>query len=188
MTAPNLLLPIDVDGVQASAVSPMPQGYYSGDRPNPNLRAFVEAHMAAHPYDPATDDYDVPAFNVPIETTKATAIYNMHTYWSKSRTTRYGPISGTTHSRATWCWTHSAAPAARLWPHCWKVAPPSPSTAVLPPPSSRRTIAPRWISRAILLAVRQIALSPHTGHRLPTGLDSTRGCLSVNWSKKHMSS
>ena len=29
------------------------------------------------------DDYDVPAFDRPIETTKATAIYNMHVYWSK---------------------------------------------------------------------------------------------------------
>ncbi len=61
----------------------MPDGYYSGDQPNPNLRAFVEAHLAEHPYDPEDDDYDVPAFNKPIETTKATAIYNMHTYWSK---------------------------------------------------------------------------------------------------------
>ena len=61
----------------------MPEGYYSGDKPNPNLRAFVERHVAEHPYDPETDDYDVPPFDKPIETTKATAIYNMHTYWSK---------------------------------------------------------------------------------------------------------
>src|SRR5713226_956945 len=61
----------------------MPAGYYSGDQPNPNLRAFVEAHLAEHPYNPELNDYDVPAFNKPIETTKATAIYNMHTYWSK---------------------------------------------------------------------------------------------------------
>lgn len=61
----------------------MPDGYYSGDKPNPNLRAFVEQHLREKPYDPATDDYDVPAFNKPIETTKGTAIYNMHTYWSK---------------------------------------------------------------------------------------------------------
>lgn len=64
-------------------VPTMPEGYYSGDQPNQNLRAFVERHMAEHPYDPATDDYDVPAFDKPITTTKATAIYNMHTYWSK---------------------------------------------------------------------------------------------------------
>ena len=51
----------------------MPEGYYSGDKPNPNLRAFVEAHLCEHPYDPATDDYTVPAFDKPIETTKATA-------------------------------------------------------------------------------------------------------------------
>src|SRR5262249_37824904 len=61
----------------------MPEGYYSGDQPNPHLRAFVKAHLAQHPYDPEADTYDVPAFTTPIETTKATAIYNMHTYWSK---------------------------------------------------------------------------------------------------------
>lgn len=64
-------------------VPKMPEGYYSGDKPNPNLRAFVEQHLKEQPYDPETDDYDVPAFDKPIETTKATAIYNMHTYWSK---------------------------------------------------------------------------------------------------------
>lgn len=65
------------------SIPQMPEGYYSGDKPNPNLRAFVEAHLKERPYDPETDDYDVPAFDQPIETTKATAIYNMHTYWSK---------------------------------------------------------------------------------------------------------
>ena len=58
----------------------MPEGYYSSG-PNPNLHRFVEEH--ATPYDPETDDYDVPPFDRPITTTKATAIYNMHTYWSK---------------------------------------------------------------------------------------------------------
>jgi DNA modification methylase len=61
----------------------MPEGYYSGDKPNPNLRKFVEDHMREHPYDPTKDDYNVPAFDKPIEATRATAIYNMHTYWSK---------------------------------------------------------------------------------------------------------
>ncbi len=64
-------------------VPKMPEGYYSGDQPNPNLRAFVEEHIRENPYDPVTDNYEVPAFNKSIETTKATAIYNMHTYWSK---------------------------------------------------------------------------------------------------------
>lgn len=64
-------------------VPEMSEGYYSGDKPNPNLRAFVEQHLKENPYDPETDDYNVPAFDKPIETTKATAIYNMHTYWSK---------------------------------------------------------------------------------------------------------
>lgn len=64
----------------SSPVPKMPEGYYSSG-PNPNLRRFVEEH--ATPYDPATDTYDVPPFDKPIMTTKATAIYNMHTYWSK---------------------------------------------------------------------------------------------------------
>jgi len=67
----------------SSDVPQMPEGYYSGDKPNPNLKAFVEAHLQENPYDPETDDYAVPAFDKPINTTKATAIYNMHTYWSK---------------------------------------------------------------------------------------------------------
>lgn len=61
----------------------MPEGFYSGDKPNPTLRAFVEQHLRENPYEPANDDYDVPAFDKPIGTTKANAIYNMHTYWSK---------------------------------------------------------------------------------------------------------
>ena len=58
-----------------------PDEVYSGDRPNAHLRTFVESKST--PYDPATDAYSVSAFNQPIETTKATAIYNMHVYWSK---------------------------------------------------------------------------------------------------------
>ena len=58
----------------------MPDGYYSSG-PNPNLHRFVEEN--AHSYDLAKDDYNVPAFDQPITTTKVTAIYNMHTYWSK---------------------------------------------------------------------------------------------------------
>jgi len=59
----------------------MPSGYYSGDQPNTNLRTFVEEH--AKPYDPDTDDYKVVAFSEPITTTKATGIYNLHSYVSK---------------------------------------------------------------------------------------------------------
>jgi len=61
-------------------VPQMPEGYYSSG-PNPNLRRFVEEHATT--YDPETDDYHVQPFDKPITTTKATAIYNMHTYWSK---------------------------------------------------------------------------------------------------------
>jgi DNA modification methylase len=70
-------------GLFSKSVPKMPEGYYSGDKPNPNLSAFVQAHLRDKPYDAATDKYNVPAFDKPIETTKATAIYNMHTYWSK---------------------------------------------------------------------------------------------------------
>ena len=59
----------------------MSDGYYSGDKPNMNLRKFVDEH--ATPYDPEADSYNVSAFNEPITTSKVTAIYNMHTYWSK---------------------------------------------------------------------------------------------------------
>jgi DNA modification methylase len=62
---------------------PISHDFYFGDKPNPNLKAFVEKHVAEHPFDPITDNYDVNAFDKPIQTTKATAIYNMHTYWSK---------------------------------------------------------------------------------------------------------
>lgn len=32
----------------------MPEGYESGDKPNPNLRAFVEQHIKDRPNKPAT--------------------------------------------------------------------------------------------------------------------------------------
>ena len=52
--------------------------------PNPELSAFVAKHST--PYDPATDKYDVKAFDRDIAVDKAAppkAIYDMHTYWSK---------------------------------------------------------------------------------------------------------
>ena len=61
----------------------MSDGYYSGDKPNVNLQAFSEAHARQRPYDVGKDDYSAPAFDKPIDTTKATAIYNMHGYSSK---------------------------------------------------------------------------------------------------------
>ncbi|MFI5459707.1 MAG: DNA methyltransferase [Isosphaerales bacterium] len=73
---------------QASTLCPplavvIPEGYYSGDKPNPNLRAFMEAHLRERAYEPETDRYKLAAFTRPISTTKATAIYNMHTDCSK---------------------------------------------------------------------------------------------------------
>ena len=43
--------------MRSALARPMPEGYYSGDKPNPNLRRFVEEN--ATPYDPEADDYDV---------------------------------------------------------------------------------------------------------------------------------
>jgi DNA modification methylase len=55
----------------------MPEGYYSSG-PNPNLRQFVEEHATT--YDPETDDYNELPFDKPITTTKATAVFNLHSY------------------------------------------------------------------------------------------------------------
>lgn len=63
------------------SVPPMPEGYYSGDQSNPHLRSFVA--QFGTPYDPEEDEYSVTAFDQPITSTKATAVYNMHVYWSK---------------------------------------------------------------------------------------------------------
>src|ERR1035438_4915269 len=62
---------------------PPPVGHYSGDKPNPTVREFVKEHLRQRPYNPAEDGYAVQPFNRAIETTKATAAYNIHTYWSK---------------------------------------------------------------------------------------------------------
>jgi 16S rRNA G966 N2-methylase RsmD len=52
--------------------------------PNPELPDFIKQHST--PYDPTTDEYDVPAFDRDIvvdKSAKPKAIYDMHTYWSK---------------------------------------------------------------------------------------------------------
>jgi DNA modification methylase len=58
-----------------------PRCYDGGKGPNPYLADWIREH--AKPYDPGTDEYRREAFTGIIEATKATAIYNMHTYWSK---------------------------------------------------------------------------------------------------------
>ena len=126
------------------AAPAMPEGYYSGDQPNPNLRRFVEEH--ATPYDPETDDYNVRAFNQPITTTKATAIYNMHSYHQvkKPHDAIRQYIRHYTNV-ATLCWTRSVDQAERHLRHCWKGEKQSPSIAVLLRHSLRRTTAPQLI-------------------------------------------
>jgi len=63
------------------SVPSMPEGYYSGDRPNPDLRAFTVRHGT--PYEQSTDNYQTDAFQDAITLSRATSIYHMHTYWSK---------------------------------------------------------------------------------------------------------
>jgi 16S rRNA G966 N2-methylase RsmD len=53
---------------------------YSGDKPNPFLQSFVEAHLKSHLLDPHWDEYHVEEFAQPIETTKNSPIYSMHGY------------------------------------------------------------------------------------------------------------
>jgi hypothetical protein len=63
------------------SVPTMPDGYYSGDQPNPTLHNFVLTHGT--PYDGETDSYNVKAFSTAIDTTKATSLFNLHSYFSK---------------------------------------------------------------------------------------------------------
>lgn len=62
-------------------VPSMPEGYYSGDQPNPTLRKFVESEGTA--YDHKGDKYEASAFHEAITLSRATSLYHMHTYWSK---------------------------------------------------------------------------------------------------------
>ncbi len=61
----------------------MPEGYYSGDKPNPNLKAFVEVHLKERPYNIEDDKYRIDAFSEPINAEREHDIFNMHAYWSK---------------------------------------------------------------------------------------------------------
>lgn len=66
------------------AVPKMPEGYYSGDKPNSNLRAFVEQHLRENPYDAANDDYKVSGFSDAIDVGKRrSSSMDLHIYWSK---------------------------------------------------------------------------------------------------------
>lgn len=52
---------------------------YSGDKPNPHLRSFVEEHLRNRIGSNLTR-YSVKEFTYPIETTKTSAIYSLHPY------------------------------------------------------------------------------------------------------------
>ena len=59
----------------------LPEGYYSGDKPNLTLRSFVEEHCTE--FDAELDSYKIIPFSKPIDTTKATSLFNLHSYFSK---------------------------------------------------------------------------------------------------------
>ena len=63
------------------AGSQMPAGYYSGDKPNPNVVHFVEEHATT--FDTSTDDHCTEGLGKAIDTTKATSLFNLHSYFSK---------------------------------------------------------------------------------------------------------
>ena len=58
----------------------MPEGYYSGDKPNTNLHAFAKQHLKERPYDPEHDDYDVDVFEYALQSTRSKATYGLHPY------------------------------------------------------------------------------------------------------------
>jgi|GEM_PF-841718 len=61
-------------------VPEMPEGYYSGDKPNSTLRNFVTSHMTTIP---VPDNYSPAPYLSTIKASKAHAVYNMHAYPSK---------------------------------------------------------------------------------------------------------
>lgn len=61
----------------------MPEGYYSGDKPKPNLRVFVEEHAQRGSRNGIDDDYERKPLLVSSKVKRSTKIFNMHTYWSK---------------------------------------------------------------------------------------------------------
>lgn len=61
----------------------MPEGYYSKDKPNTNLRAFVEQHIKERPYDPATDNYSKEDFMLSHLISTERPLQRLHGYWTK---------------------------------------------------------------------------------------------------------
>jgi len=57
---------------------------YSGDKPNPDLWAFVEQHVNERPFDPETDDYSPSPLCKHLHITNRRSPPNdLHMYWSK---------------------------------------------------------------------------------------------------------
>lgn len=61
-------------------VPDMPEGYYSGDKPNQNLRAFIDAHLKSRQ---ECAQFSPQPYLKTIKATKANAVYNMHSFSSK---------------------------------------------------------------------------------------------------------
>lgn len=74
---------VDQHKLFSTSVPKMPENHYAGDKPNPNLRAFVEECIEQNPFNAETDKYEVTPDVGSISTTKRTAIYGLHGYDSK---------------------------------------------------------------------------------------------------------
>jgi DNA modification methylase len=65
-----------------SSLPLMPEGYYSGDGPNSNLRSFATTNFS--PYDAKSEKYRVAAFRNPVTVAnRRDPINDLHIYWSK---------------------------------------------------------------------------------------------------------
>jgi 16S rRNA G966 N2-methylase RsmD len=59
------------------------ESHYFGEKPNPHVSSFLKAHVLERPFSLEADNYSTKAFDRAIDATKATALYNIHSYWSK---------------------------------------------------------------------------------------------------------
>lgn len=73
---------VDQHKLFTTSVTEIPEGYYSGDKPNSNLKKFVEEHIKERPYSPK-DSYKIDPLLKSSKIKRSTKVYNMHTYWSK---------------------------------------------------------------------------------------------------------
>lgn len=61
----------------------LPEAYYSGEVPNPNLHTFIESHIKDKPFTLLNDNYEIQPGVGSISTSKRDPIYGLHGYDSK---------------------------------------------------------------------------------------------------------